>query len=244
MITPKLIDFLAYWVQTSASYNTLFAKTMTAEWAKQHQFIISHHGRDPSRFTKYAGPTPPAMPPSPPCPDDHILYTLYACEEPMGMLAQCYNRGCTRGVTGKKRGAKVIITCSSCLWQREVPSYTTDQETLLGHRGVITVGYPQAGFPLLEGRKPVPPPLRKTAAPPDLLRRSHSFPEASTQQPLSTATSSSSRRNPPKSKKKVTLTVHSHWGQGPKYPPATCWIHWEYRQQVTPMCPVGKSWVY
>jgi len=36
----------------------------------------------------------------------------------------------------------------------------------------------------------------------------------------------------------------SHWGQGPKYPPGTCWIHWEYRQQVTPMCPVGKSWVY
>ena len=35
-----------------------------------------------------------------------------------------------------------------------------------------------------------------------------------------------------------------HWGQGPKYPPGTCWIHWEYRQQVTPMCPVGKSWVY
>jgi len=35
-----------------------------------------------------------------------------------------------------------------------------------------------------------------------------------------------------------------HWGQGPKYPPDTCWIHWEYRQQVTPMCPVGKSWVY
>jgi len=30
-----------------------------------------------------------------------------------------------------------------------------------------------------------------------------------------------------------------HWGQGPKYPPGTCWIHWEYRQQVTPMCPVG-----
>jgi len=36
----------------------------------------------------------------------------------------------------------------------------------------------------------------------------------------------------------------THWGQGPKYPPGTCWIHWEYRQQVTPMCPVGKSWVY
>jgi len=36
----------------------------------------------------------------------------------------------------------------------------------------------------------------------------------------------------------------SHWGQGPKYPPGICWIHWEYRQQVTPMCPVGKSWVY
>jgi len=37
-----------------------------------------------------------------------------------------------------------------------------------------------------------------------------------------------------------TLAVMpSHWGQGPKYPPGTCWIHWEYRQQVTPMCPVG-----
>jgi len=35
-----------------------------------------------------------------------------------------------------------------------------------------------------------------------------------------------------------------HWGQGPKYPPATCWIHWEYRQQVTPMCPVGIGWVH
>jgi len=39
-------------------------------------------------------------------------------------------------------------------------------------------------------------------------------------------------------------TIYFHWGQGPKYPPGTCWIHWEYRQQVTPMCPVGKSWVY
>jgi len=39
-------------------------------------------------------------------------------------------------------------------------------------------------------------------------------------------------------------TLTRHWGQGPKYPPGTCWIHWEYRQQVTPMCPVGKSWVY
>jgi len=36
----------------------------------------------------------------------------------------------------------------------------------------------------------------------------------------------------------------SHWGQGPKYPPGTCWIHWEYRQQVTPMCPVGIGWVH
>jgi len=35
-----------------------------------------------------------------------------------------------------------------------------------------------------------------------------------------------------------------HWGQGPKYPPGTCWIHWEYRQQVTPMCPVGVGWVH
>jgi len=38
--------------------------------------------------------------------------------------------------------------------------------------------------------------------------------------------------------------MNRHWGQGPKYTPGTCWIHWEYRQQVTPMCPVGKSWVY
>ena len=37
---------------------------------------------------------------------------------------------------------------------------------------------------------------------------------------------------------------HRHWGQGPKYPPGTCWIHWEYRQQVTPMCPVGIGWVH
>jgi len=35
------------------------------------------------------------------------------------------------------------------------------------------------------------------------------------------------------------IAVVYHWGQGPKYPPGTCWIHWEYRQQVTPMCPVG-----
>ena len=36
----------------------------------------------------------------------------------------------------------------------------------------------------------------------------------------------------------------THWGQGPKYPPGTYWIHWEYRKQVTPMCPVGIGWVH
>ena len=47
-------------------------------------------------------------------------------------------------------------------------------------------------------------------------------------------------------KERHVLQLHRalHWGQGPKYPPGTCWIHWEYRQRVTPMCPVGKSWVY
>ena len=30
-----------------------------------------------------------------------------------------------------------------------------------------------------------------------------------------------------------------HWGQGPIYPVGTCWVHWEYRQRVTTMCPLG-----
>jgi len=38
--------------------------------------------------------------------------------------------------------------------------------------------------------------------------------------------------------------IFTHWGQGPKYPPGTCWIHWEYRQQVTPMCPVGIDCIH
>jgi len=29
--------------------------------------------------------------------------------------------------------------------------------------------------------------------------------------------------------RRVTDAEISHWGQGPKYPPGTCWIHWEYR---------------
>jgi len=41
-----------------------------------------------------------------------------------------------------------------------------------------------------------------------------------------------------------TGILNTHWGQGPKYPPGTYWIHWEYRQQVTPMCPVGTGWVH
>jgi len=40
------------------------------------------------------------------------------------------------------------------------------------------------------------------------------------------------------------LQLYHHWGQGPKYPPDTCWIHWEYRQQVTPMCPVGIDCIH
>ena len=40
-------------------------------------------------------------------------------------------------------------------------------------------------------------------------------------------------------KKGIYLFILCHWGQGPIYPVGTCWVHWEYRQCVTTMCPLG-----
>ena len=45
-------------------------------------------------------------------------------------------------------------------------------------------------------------------------------------------------------KETTTRNDSWHWGQGVIYPLGTCWTHCGHRQQVTPMCPVGKNWVH
>ena len=111
--------------------------------------IISQRGHDTSQFIKYIRPPLPTMPPSLPSHDDHVLYTKYCVEQPRGLLALCHNRECGLGVEEQRRGPLTIITCNSCGWQQNVPTYTTSTESILRRKGIALIEYPQRTF-LLE----------------------------------------------------------------------------------------------
>ena len=165
-VATRLVDFLGYWVQTRTGYDTLCLKTMDSEWLRMHQLVISQRGHNPSRFIQYTGPPLPTMPPSLPTPDDHVLYTIFALDQPRGLLVKCNNPDCGLGVKSQHRSDKVIITCKACGWQCEIPAYQTDRESSLGRKGIVTVRYPQSAYSLPGGRvvQPPPPPRRTKRA--------------------------------------------------------------------------------
>ena len=147
MVAPKLMEFIAYWVQSPSSYHAIFSKVIPPEWARTHQPILSQHGHAEYRFTRFKGPDLPASLPPPPR-DDHVLYTKFSFGQPRGLLSPCY-RPCNRGTSSKQQGKAVHMACDGCLDRWWVPTYWTEHSSL-GH-GLVAVRYPQEVYPLSLG---------------------------------------------------------------------------------------------
>jgi len=154
-VAPTLLDFIALWVQTHSGFDFLVAKTMSAEWVLHHQPVISQHGHEESRFTAFflKGGLPAEIPsPFSTRKDDHVLYTRFSLGQPMGLLAPCYSRSCSRGTSTKQRDAYVQVTCNQCRRKWILPLFhTTRGASVLGRRDLVAVPFPRETYPLAWG---------------------------------------------------------------------------------------------
>ncbi|KAF9642917.1 hypothetical protein BDM02DRAFT_3132771 [Thelephora ganbajun] len=139
-VSARLLDLVAYWVQTLSDYNVLMAKAMTCDWAKEHMPVLSRQGNDPTCHTTYTSGNPPAPVPITPAPsqDDHILYTKFSLGQPKGMTVLCHLR-CT------------------------IAKFSTDMATPLGRQVLVAVKYPLEQFPT-QWELPKPGPFNVTTA--------------------------------------------------------------------------------
>jgi len=148
-VVPVVVSFIGYWVQTlsTSRYDYLVAKTMSPAWAKVHLPVISQHGHDNTRFTKYSGPEPPAvlLPPFPPR-NDHVLYTEFSLAQPMGAASPCH-LGCKSAIEIKQKDNFVRLICSRCRQAWRVPIYRSNDSTVLGASKLVAVPYPQPIHP-------------------------------------------------------------------------------------------------
>ena len=158
-VAPKLIDLAMFWVQSPSDYDILFAKMIPAAWAKEHHPVLSRHGHKQTRLTTYISSRTKQLAPitfPPGWPDDHILFTMYAPNEPKGQLVPCPLQ-CGQVVDTKvlKNGLTIRFRCLGCQGIAEVEKYVTSQTTKLGHHALVAVPYPQGLYPATWVHTPV-----------------------------------------------------------------------------------------
>lgn len=109
--------FVMEWVRTQASYDSLVARTMSADWASKHLPVFSHG-------------------------NTHTLYKGFNTLEPDGQVVVCH-RGC--GIENRKwemRPTTIRIECRRCKSQCTIERQKADTSTLLGSRGLVKVDFP------------------------------------------------------------------------------------------------------
>ena len=146
-IAPPLMHFLKDWVQTASDYYALFAKAFSHQWAKKHQPVLSRHGHDPSRYTKYTRQESktnaiPVKLTAEPSQDDHILITKFSFTEPAGLSLLC-NLRCGWGLTSSKTVSGVKVVCRRCGSKCVVPRFYSNGSTTLGRASLVAVRFPQ-----------------------------------------------------------------------------------------------------
>ena len=114
----RLMDFVTQWAQTPSDYDTLIARTFSADWAQEHLPILSQNGV-------------------------HFMYTGYSNVEPTGLPLFCHNNECSveNQVWEVKKG-RAHVQCLSCLSMCTVKLTALDGSTLLGHCQLLKVKFP------------------------------------------------------------------------------------------------------
>ena len=158
-VSSPLLAFLKYWAQTASDYDVLFAKTISARWAKAHRPVLSRRGHNPDRYTKYKRlvskkvfeDVPITAPPGG---DDHILITKFNLGESCGLAVQCPLQ-CSWKVNSTTHATTTRLECSKCGARATIPQFKTDQSTVLGRASLVAVRFPQAAmFVTWEAPKP------------------------------------------------------------------------------------------
>jgi len=151
-VSAKLLDLVAYWVQTFSDYDILIPKVMTCDWAKEHMPVLSRHGHNPARYTTFISGDPPAPIPitSAPGQDDHILFTKFNFGQPGGRVVLCHER-CDQEVLPKQTKAGVRMECVGCGSKCTIPQFKTTQTTPLERHAFVAVKYPQDQYPAVWG---------------------------------------------------------------------------------------------
>ena len=124
-VASPVAEFLMAWIQTSSDYDTLFAKVLCDDWAREHKPVLS------------TGP------------NSHTLYTGYDPTEPGGLLALCH-WGCGRenqSVSSSGPRLDIKINCRECRSNCTFPRPKKDQSTALGSRSLVKTPYPQGQLP-------------------------------------------------------------------------------------------------
>jgi hypothetical protein len=120
-VAPTLADFASLWARSPSGYDFLIASTMKAEWAAVHKPVISREGV-------------------------YTLYTQFKVSEPDGKLVLCH-RMCKASISSKSRPNVVRFICSACGSRCSTPKFTSNRETLLGHRQLRKTTFPQEQYP-------------------------------------------------------------------------------------------------
>lgn len=150
-VAETLLKFTALWVQTPSDYDVLIAKSVSAQWAKVHQPVISRHG-DAA----------------------HTLYTKFSLAEPGGKQVVCH-RSCDQVISSKQVKEKVRMMCLGCKSKCVIPVVRSDQETFLAKVNLIKVRFPPKQYPT-EWKLPVPQPPPSGQSSSSVLRVPSGFP--------------------------------------------------------------------
>jgi hypothetical protein len=116
-----LTEFIARWIQSPSGYDSIFALTIPADWARIHKPVLS---------TRAQG---------------HIQYCQFNIGEPNGQVILCPWM-CKQPVNAKVGKTYVRQRCLGCGVRCSTPKVTSDRSTLLGRCGLVKTPYPREQY--------------------------------------------------------------------------------------------------